>query len=180
MLSLVEWFPFQRYILRSFLRIKLTKKNSWPVTMKFKLTKKNSWPVTMKVICSYETSSTTHTVMWHHIPEDQNPQLHCYEKLRSQRAGIFALQQAVCNCMKQSPAWGADTCAVSCTEAMGSSPLYGGDVLVKDFSFMHVNVFPFNPSSIYTNQPKVLMASKCLWQGYRRQYLCEQNGKTTG
>jgi hypothetical protein len=45
---------------------------------------------------------------------------------------------------------------------------------------MRANAFPFNSSSIYTNQPKVLMASEYLWQGYHRQYLCEQNGKTTG
>jgi hypothetical protein len=45
----------------------------------------------MKVICSYEASSATQAVMWHHIPEDQNPQLHSYEKLRTQKAGIFAL-----------------------------------------------------------------------------------------
>jgi len=58
--------------------------------------------------------------------------------------------------------------------------MYGGDVLVKAFSFMPANVFPFKSSSIYTNQPKVLMASEYLLQGYHRQYLCEGNGKTTG
>jgi len=99
-----------------------------------------------------------------------------YEKLRTQRAGIFLYS----NCMKQSPAWEADTCAVSRTEATGSSPMYDGDVLVKAFSFMRANIFPFNPSSVYTNQPKVLIASEYLWQSYRRQYLCEQNDKTTG
>jgi len=40
--------------------------------------------------------------------------------------------------------------------------MYGGDMLVKAFSFMLADVFPFNSSSIYTNQPKVLMASEYL------------------
>jgi hypothetical protein len=42
------------------------------------------------------------------------------------------------------------------------APMYGGDMLVKAFSFMRANAFPFNSSSIYTNQPKVLMASEYL------------------
>jgi hypothetical protein len=33
--------------------------------------------------------------------------------------------------MKYSPAWKADTCAVSYTEATVSSPVYGGDMLAK-------------------------------------------------
>jgi len=40
--------------------------------------------------------------------------------------------------------------------------MYDGDVLVKAFSFMRANIFPFNPSSVYTNQPKVLIASEYL------------------
>jgi len=53
------------------------------------------WPLRMVAVCSFKISGTTHPLTQQQILEDQNPELHSYENLKT-GCSYFAYYDFLC------------------------------------------------------------------------------------